>query len=160
MIVPCSPVLDVTFFWDGFLKEDRDSPPPPKQNASLTPNHVQGKKTNMQKDLNNDCFADSRLKFPMQLQVCHNSQSSHFYWPGVMSHYLYILGDQTSNVTNLWVDFEGPISPTSYLLGGSPSDRWNLWGECLKAFEEKQKTRWGWEQQKMREPRVEVVRNP
>ena len=75
-----------------------------------------------------------------------------------MSHYLYIWGDQTSNVTNLWVDFDGSISPT--YLEDHPSDRWNLWGECLKAFEEKQKTRWGWEQQKMREPRVEVVRNP
>ena len=137
--------------------------PPSKQNASLTPGHVQGKKTNMQKDLNNDCFADSRLKFPMQLQVCHNPHNPHILIdPGVMSvNYLYIWGGSNFKCNKSMGGFWGaPFPPLATYLEDHPSDRWNLWGECLKAFEEKQKTRWGWEQQKTKGTSVEVVRNP
>lgn len=155
MIVPCSPVLDVTFFWDGFLKEDRDSPPPPQNKMHLWPQ-------TMSKGRKQTCKKTSTM-IASQIQDW-NSQCS---FRCVTTHNPHIFIDPGSWVITyifggiklpmqICGDFDGPTSP--YLLGGSPSDRWNLWGECLKAFEEKQKTRWGWKQQKTKGTRVEFVR--
>ena len=163
MIVPCSPVLDATFFWDGFLKEDRDSPPL-KTKCIFDPRACPREENKTcKKTSTNDCFADSRLKFPMQLQVCHNPHNPHILIdPGVMSvNYLYIWGGSNFKCNKSMGGFWGaPFPPLATYLEDHPSDRWNLWGECLKAFEEKQKTRWGWEQQKTKGTSVEVVRNP